>query len=331
MKSSRYLVCILMNLDTSSFRRSSDEEDNQDAVKDEDSDFESSPTTMNPKNAEPEDLTGNESSDSFQENKETNPSYSLDGSQNFGMDEFNTMEEANHKESVIQENESPSSSYEAEQHGLEESKDFDDFDDFGEFGEVEMEAPVATFEGDNWMESFEASVHAVFGPPKEPKPLPESPLDHERILSLWDKLIEMPVLQRPDWLRSHIRHIFLVTMGLPVDLDELLPTQSNSSASSSFKNILKISTTSPQLENEPPLNYAVARRLCSTTHEALASRSPEALTEHIEILEQYVMEATSLAQYWTDKRDSSLNDKLLYETVVDDLVQHSKRLRKSAR
>ncbi|WBW71396.1 DUF5102 family conserved fungal protein, associated with clathrin coated vesicle [Schizosaccharomyces osmophilus] len=317
-----------MNLDTSSFRRSLDEEHSQN----EDSDFEPFPTSMNPENANHKDLTEKQSRDSLQETNETNTASPVDEFQPFETDEPNAMEgEANHKDSPTGENELPSLTYEAEEHILEESNDFDDF---GEFGEVEIEAPIATFEGDHWFENFEASVHALFGPPKDPEPLPESPLDLARILSLWDKLIEMPVLQRPDWLRSSIRHIFLVSMGLPVDLDELLPTQSNfpaSSTSSSFKNILKISTSTTQLENEPSFNYTVARRLCCTTQEVLASRSPDALVEHIEMLKQYVSEATALAQYWTDKRDSSLNDKLLYETVVDDLVQLSKRLRKSAR
>ncbi|EPX72129.1 uncharacterized protein SOCG_04822 [Schizosaccharomyces octosporus yFS286] len=314
-----------MDLDTSSVRRSLDEGNSQDPIKDEESDFEPSSTSINAENTNHTKLKETKSSDSLQETNTASIASPVDELQSFGMDESKAMEEEiDHDDHLVEEKNN-----EEEEHELDESNDFDDF---GEFGEVEMETPVTTFEGEHWLENFEASLHAVFGPPKDPEHLPESPLDLERILSLWDKLIEMPVLQRPDWLRSSIRHIFLVSMGLPVDLDELLPSQSNpSSSSASFKNILKISTSSTQLENEPSFNYTVARRLCCTTHEILASRSSDALVKHINMLKQYVSEATALAQYWTDKRDSSFNDKLLYETVVDDLVQHSKRLRKSAR
>lgn len=32
-----------------------------------------------------------------------------------------------------------------------------------------------------------------------------------------------PPLQPPDWIRSRIRRLFLVSLGVPVDLDEILP------------------------------------------------------------------------------------------------------------
>lgn len=35
-----------------------------------------------------------------------------------------------------------------------------------------------------------------------------------------------PPLQPPDWIRSRIRRLFLVSLGVPVDLDEILPASS---------------------------------------------------------------------------------------------------------
>jgi Domain of unknown function (DUF5102) len=60
-------------------------------------------------------------------------------------------------------------------------------------------------------------------------PTPE-PISHtspifpsERSRSLWKQLVTPPPLQPPNWTQSHIRRLFLVSLGVPVDLDEILP------------------------------------------------------------------------------------------------------------
>jgi hypothetical protein len=45
----------------------------------------------------------------------------------------------------------------------------------------------------------------------------------ERSLSLWSQLVAPPPLQPPNWIKSRIRRLFLVSLGVPVDLDEILP------------------------------------------------------------------------------------------------------------
>jgi hypothetical protein len=56
-------------------------------------------------------------------------------------------------------------------------------------------------------------------------PIPDSspifPSDRSR--SLWKQLITPPPLQPPNWTQSRIRRLFLVSLGVPVDLDEILP------------------------------------------------------------------------------------------------------------
>ena len=47
-----------------------------------------------------------------------------------------------------------------------------------------------------------------------------------RSASLWSQLVAPPPLQPPDWIRSRIRRLFLVSLGVPVDLDEILPASS---------------------------------------------------------------------------------------------------------
>jgi hypothetical protein len=60
--------------------------------------------------------------------------------------------------------------------------------------------------------------------PKQ-SPIPESSpiFPSDRSLSLWKQLITPPPLQPPNWTQSRIRRLFLVSLGVPVDLDEILP------------------------------------------------------------------------------------------------------------
>ncbi|CAK7201433.1 hypothetical protein SEUCBS139899_004137 [Sporothrix eucalyptigena] len=56
-----------------------------------------------------------------------------------------------------------------------------------------------------------------------PPPLSNSIFLTPRSASLWSQLVAPPPLQPPDWIRSRIRRLFLVSLGVPVDLDEILP------------------------------------------------------------------------------------------------------------
>lgn len=58
-----------------------------------------------------------------------------------------------------------------------------------------------------------------------PEPIPsDSPIfPTERSRSLWKQLVTPPPLQPPNWTQSRIRRLFLISLGVPVDLDEILP------------------------------------------------------------------------------------------------------------
>ncbi|BFZ57026.1 hypothetical protein PYCC9005_004076 [Savitreella phatthalungensis] len=45
----------------------------------------------------------------------------------------------------------------------------------------------------------------------------------DRACSLWRQLMAPPALSPPEWRTSRIRRLFLVSLGIPVDLDDLLP------------------------------------------------------------------------------------------------------------
>ncbi|EHY55358.1 hypothetical protein HRR83_008805 [Exophiala dermatitidis] len=69
--------------------------------------------------------------------------------------------------------------------------------------------------------STDEQISAV--PQSDPIPDSSPVFPTDRSQSLWKQLITPPPLQPPNWAQSRIRRLFLVSLGVPVDLDEILP------------------------------------------------------------------------------------------------------------
>ncbi|KIW08671.1 hypothetical protein, variant 2 [Verruconis gallopava] len=130
--------------------------------------------------------------------------------------------------------------------GQEANADDDDFGEFDEgFSDEQTHAPpdpsqppslpsipIADFRDANDIESIQSIcapyLRALFPsyPPTTSSSLPppnQQIFLSERSASLYSQLIAPPPLAPPNWLRSRIRRLFLVSLGVPVDLDEILP------------------------------------------------------------------------------------------------------------
>jgi hypothetical protein len=92
--------------------------------------------------------------------------------------------------------------------------------------------PIPDFDGLDLEEILGATapyLNALFPASATKMPgLPPTPRDNSifltpRSASLWSQLVAAPPFQPPDWIRSRIRRWFLVSLGVPVDLDEILP------------------------------------------------------------------------------------------------------------
>ncbi|PGH33850.1 hypothetical protein GX50_03329 [[Emmonsia] crescens] len=70
---------------------------------------------------------------------------------------------------------------------------------------------------------FPSSANLSSLPPIEPFPDSSALFITGRSLSLWSQLVSPPPLQPANWTKSRIRRVFLVSLGVPVDLDEILP------------------------------------------------------------------------------------------------------------
>lgn len=184
----------------------------------------------------------------------------------------------------------------------------------------------------------------------------------DRSLSLWSQLVAPPPLQPPNWVRSRIRRLFLVSLGVPVDLDEILPaskqkklilpsTHLRSRSQSPPKGSRAGSRVRLKQDNEsttsidkpgaskanrkrrgppaaPNLDVQATKMLCATTEAALDNMTDEELQAHVAKLEALTATASQTLEYWLRRKESALGDKEAFEGVIENLVKHARRVRK---
>ncbi|KAF3309779.1 hypothetical protein TWF173_010583 [Orbilia oligospora] len=250
-------------------------------------------------------------------------------------------------------------------------EDGDGFDDFGDFDNATM---VAEVEGD--------SVESIQDPPSSslldftkmtsdemraqiddivssiylqenssadgvPAPIPttNSAFLTERSQSLWTQLCTPPPLQPPNWKLSRIRRLFLVSLGVPVDLDEILPadtkqkklvlpssshTRKSSDTGRGDNDRSNRSSSRRRKEKEAQsklVDMPSARILCSTSDVRLRAFTTSELEEHVKKLEEVTREASETLTYWLGKRETALGDKEAFERVIENLVEFAKKKR----
>ncbi|KAJ4322409.1 hypothetical protein N0V94_002396 [Neodidymelliopsis sp. IMI 364377] len=272
--------------------------------------------------------------------------------------------------------------------GGEGDDDFGDFDDGFQQGEEQAETtfdkpqiqnpvpapppgpPVLDFAE---LTSLEAIVTATQPYISEIYPAPQdipsiastedvrSIFHSERSHSLWTQLVAPPPLQPPDWVRSRIRRLFLVSLGVPVDLDEILPAskqkklilpsinipgdRSPRPSSDGRNNVLdrvkrenasNTSVDSSRSKSErprkgppppPELDINSTTMLCATTEAALLNFTDDELMIHVDHLKGLHLRAEQVFEYWQKQLESALGDKDAFEQVIESLVAHAKKLR----
>ncbi|KAF4968149.1 hypothetical protein FSARC_4425 [Fusarium sarcochroum] len=270
---------------------------------------------------------------------------------------------------------------------FEEGNQDNDFDDFEDgFQEAETPAPVAAqtlppqptlpfpipdFDGldpEGVISALEPYLATLYPPeeldlPTFPPLSKDSVFFTPRSASLWSQLVAPPPLAPPDWIRSRTRRLFLVSLGVPVDLDEILPaskqkklvlpslnisalsprtsTDSRSvsrlrqgegnNSSTSVDTQGKPSASSRKRRGPPPqpeLDLVAARHLCQTTDEALDGMTDEELKAHVAKLEGLEEVAKEALEYWKKRTDEKIGDREAFEGVIENLVKHARKVRK---
>jgi hypothetical protein len=64
------------------------------------------------------------------------------------------------------------------------------------------------------------------------------------------------------------------------------------------------------------------------TDEALAGLTIEELKDHVNKLEAMQSTAKEVLEYWTKRTDEKLGDREAFEGVIENLVQHARKVRK---
>lgn len=183
-----------------------------------------------------------------------------------------------------------------------------------------------------------------------PGSLPEgsSAFLSDRSHSLWQQLIAPSPLQPPNWVRSKIRRLFLVSLGVPVDLDEILPKSKQNKLVLPYDSIeqskraignAKDGRSGPLHKNEalrrqrgppppPEFDLAEVQQLCKKTAADLDEMNDGQLRFHIERLEQLAKAGESVLQYWIKRKEMAVDEKEAFDSVVESLVRHARRVRK---
>ncbi|KAK5632936.1 hypothetical protein RRF57_008650 [Xylaria bambusicola] len=203
-------------------------------------------------------------------------------------------------------------------------------------------------------------------------PLPAPPNDNPiffnpRSASLWSQLVAPPPLQPPDWIRSRIRRLFLVSLGVPVDLDEILPASKQkklvlpslhritsngslrtSTDSRSVSRLRKsdVNGSSVSVDSQgkekprsgskrrkispqiPGFDLVAAKQLCATTEEALRGMTDIELQQHVRKLQDMEVLANEVHEYWKKRTDERIGDREAFEGVIENLVKHARKTRK---
>lgn len=181
-----------------------------------------------------------------------------------------------------------------------------------------------------------------------------------RSASLWNQLVAPPPLSPPDWIRSRIRRLFLVSLGVPVDLDEILPASKQkklvlpssvhrrSSDSRSVSRVRQseanVSSTSLDAQGNPKratsknrrkgpppvpeLDLVAASQAANTTDEALNGMTDDELRNHVKKLQEMEDSAKEVLEYWRKKTDEKIGDREAFEGVIENLVKHARKTRK---
>ncbi|KAL2042062.1 hypothetical protein N7G274_005250 [Stereocaulon virgatum] len=206
------------------------------------------------------------------------------------------------------------------------------------------------------------STRNAYPPAPEPPSNRNSIFLTDRSLSLWSQLVAPPPLQPPNWVRSRIRRLFLVSLGVPVDLDEILPAskqkklilpsihlRSNSQSppngrrpgsrvrlkqdNTSSASVDQLSNTKASRKRKGPpsppnLDLESTKILCAKTEAALSNMTDSELRAHVDRLEELTTKASEVLEYWLKRRASALEDKEAFEGVIENLVKHARRVRK---
>ncbi|PFH51376.1 hypothetical protein AMATHDRAFT_142743 [Amanita thiersii Skay4041] len=182
-------------------------------------------------------------------------------------------------------------------------------------------------------------------------------ITHQRRYSreLYKKLMQPPPLTRPpNWIRSRIRRQHLITLGIPVNLDEVLPQASGkplpplhissrpmsappvsrniahhgpSSSSASNSRVGTPQPTSSQFGPKPELDHEKIELLLALDTETLNLLPLSTLEQRLKDVRMQTEQASALLTHLLQTRESLQQDSEMYNRLIAELVGEAQRLK----
>lgn len=184
----------------------------------------------------------------------------------------------------------------------------------------------------------------------------------ERSHSLWNQLaLVPPQATATDWKRSSIRRLFMVSLGVPLDLDEILPqkntkklvlpavrqrrrsrsrsrsrqdpaskTATNSKSANSKTGSTANTPPTPEDDNTDKLLMDWSQ-LAAVSDLARGGMSHTELASHINALKSAMAQAQAMQAQWETKKAGAVKDKQDFEGLIESLVAYAQRAGKGGK
>lgn len=237
-------------------------------------------------------------------------------------------------------------------------------DDFGSFDEASIEEIKALNEKAEFDSTvfqnptlFEEKLQAVVD-----KLFPETGNDSststvllsENASKQFESLSKTPRLQPPNWTRLKIRHNLLVRLGVPINLDELESKSSGLGPVNTTNTQRKRSITEhdinwdnftiPEyntLDITPEKEHDLLNKtndvlsgieeyiLSNTSQLFLQNSADAALDTKLQQMKENYQQLVELSSVWQEKTKELRHSQEIYESVVQNMVGHSQKLRRN--
>lgn len=240
-----------------------------------------------------------------------------------------------------------------------------DFGSFGSFDQDENDqdsfaptTPTIDYTDPKERETLiKRSLEAMFEHPAHP-PLQEDQNNQNILLNqllsdrsneLYSRLSDIPHLRPPNWTRLVVRHRLLVNLGIPVNLDEITTAPASQElAGERRKSVnaaeidwngldipdynelhLDAGARSHHIENTLALIDRIeAENMENSSLQYLESASVENLKAKLQQYQRNASQLRTSASVWRNELSVLQNDFEIYESVVQNLIGHSQRLRR---
>ncbi|RPA78147.1 hypothetical protein BJ508DRAFT_378462 [Ascobolus immersus RN42] len=201
-------------------------------------------------------------------------------------------------------------------------------------------------------------VNTIFPPTPDASPKQENEKTNPfstRSHLFWTQLSQPPKLEPMNWKLSRVRRLFLLSLGIPIDLDEILPATTqkklilssintanggHGGAKTSLPRHMKggsstdlpgsapaSQTTHRKTSTPPPVDMQLARSLAGTSDVRLQGMSTKELRQMVDDMQTLMREVQGLREYWEREREKKVGEKEAFEGVIEGIVGWARKVR----